>query len=119
MAETKKILVINDEIDTNLLMSIALKNKGYRIENAYGLEEGKAIFEELKPQLLFLDINLPDGNGLNHIGYFKENLPPVKICVISANDDIYKAYDYHADGILIKPFSLTQIIEKTKELIGE
>ncbi|MES2725549.1 MAG: response regulator [Bacteroidota bacterium] len=119
MTGIKKILVINDESDTNMLMSIALKNKGYKIENAKGLGEGKAIFKELKPELLFLDINLPDGNGLNHICYFKENLPLVKICVISANDDIYKAYDYHADGILIKPFSLAQIIEKTKELIGE
>ncbi len=118
MAEMKKVLVINDEIDTNLLMSIVLKTKGYCIENAKGLSEGKVIFDELKPDLLFLDINLPDGNGLNHIGYFKDSLPSVKICMISANDDIYKAYDYHADGILIKPFSLVQIIEKTKELIG-
>lgn len=118
MTQLKKVLVINDESDTNLLVSIALKNKGYQIENAKGLGEGKVIFEELRPDLLFLDINLPDGNGLNYIGYFKKDLPPIKICVISANDDIYKAYDYHADGILMKPFSLIQIIEKTKELIG-
>ncbi len=118
MTETKKVLVINDESDTNLLMSIALKSKGYRIENAKRLQEGKILFDELRPNLLFLDINLPDGNGLEHISYFKGNLPSIKICVISANDDIYKAYDYHADEILIKPFSLMQIIEKTKELIG-
>jgi DNA-binding response OmpR family regulator len=118
MADSKKVLVINDERDTNMLVSIALKNNGYTIENANGLKEGKIIFDKLKPDLLFLDINLPDGNGLNHIGSFKEHMPCVKICVISANDDIYKAYDYHADGILIKPFSLVQIIEKTRELIG-
>lgn len=118
MAERKKVLIINDEKDTNLFLSIALKNKGYEIESASELGEGKARGEELKPDLLFLDINLPDGNGLNHIGYFKEKLPHIKVCVISANEDIYKAYDYQADGILIKPFSLIQIIEKTKELIG-
>ncbi|MES2559383.1 MAG: response regulator [Bacteroidota bacterium] len=118
MIETKKVLVINDESDTNLLVSIALKNNGYQIESAKGLREGKVIFEELRPDLLFLDINLPDGNGLNHIGFFKEKLSFVKICIMSANDDIYKAYDYHADGILAKPFSLIQIIGKTKELIG-
>lgn len=118
MTERKKVLVINDEIDTNLLMAIALKNRGYWIESADRLTEGKVICETEQPNLLFLDINLPDGNGLNHIGYFKEHTPNMKICVISANDDIYKAYDYHADGILIKPFSLTEIIEKTKELIG-
>lgn len=118
MTAVKKVLVINDEIDTNHLMSIALKSKGYWIDNAKGLQEGKAIFDKLKPDLLFLDINLPDGNGLEHISYFKNNLTGIKICVISANDDIYKAYDYNADEILIKPFSLIQIIEKTKELIG-
>lgn len=118
MTKTKKVLVINDESDTNMLMSVALKNKGYWIESAKWLEEGKAICKEHNPDLLFLDINLPDGNGLHHIGYFKEQLPAIKICVISANDEIYKAYDYHADGILMKPFSLIEIIEKTKELIG-
>ena len=114
----KKVLVINDESDTNLLVTRALRNKGYLIDHAKGLEDGKMLFEGLKPDLLFLDINLPDGNGLTQIGYFKKELPAVKVCMISANEDINKAYDYNADGILSKPFSLLQIIEKTKELIG-
>ncbi len=118
MAKTKKVLVINDEDDTNMLIANVLKNKGYLIENASYLLDGKAIFDLQKPDLLFLDINLPDGNGLNCIDYFKQGVPLVKICVISAEDDIRKAYDYKADSVLSKPFSLTQILEKTKELIG-
>ncbi len=118
MTEIKKVLVINDEDDTNLLMSKVLKTRGYKIENASELKEGKILFESFKPDLLFLDINLPDGNGLTQIGYFKKLFPLIKICMISANEDIYKAFDYNADGFLVKPFSLGQIIEKTRELIG-
>jgi DNA-binding response OmpR family regulator len=118
MTEIKKVFVINDETDTNLLMAVVLKNKGYWIDSAGRLKEGTEMCEAVKPDLLFLDINLPDGNGLSHIGYFKKQIPNMKICVISANEDIYKAYDYHADGILMKPFSLLEIIDKTKELIG-
>jgi DNA-binding response OmpR family regulator len=114
----KKVLVINDESDTNLLITLALKDKGYTIDNSYGLQEGKKIFLKEKPDLLFLDINLPDGNGLDNISYFKQVSPDVKVCMISANDDVRKSHDYHADTFLVKPFSLSDIIKKTKELIG-
>lgn len=114
----KKVLVINDERDTNLLISMAIRSKGYLIDNAWGLEEGKALFSDFRPDLLFLDINLPDGNGLDNINYFKEMLPSVKICMISANEDVRNARSYNADTFLFKPFSMAEIIEKTKELIG-
>jgi DNA-binding response OmpR family regulator len=114
----KKVLVINDESDTNLLIILALRDKGYEIDKASGLNEGKVLFGRYKPDLLFLDINLPDGNGLENVDYFKEVLPEVKICMISANDDVRKSYDFHADDFLPKPFSLYQIVQKTKELIG-
>lgn len=114
----KKVLVINDESDTNLLISAALKNKGYLIDNSSGLEAGKAIFRTFKPDLLFLDINLPDGNGLNNVTYFKSVLPDTKICMISANEDVQRFNDFNADSYLSKPFSISQIINKTQELIG-
>jgi len=114
----KKVLVINDESDTNLLIILALKDKGYEIDKAIGLSEGKMLFAEYKPDLLFLDINLPDGNGLDSVDYFKHENPLVKVCMISANDDVRKSHDFHADDFLPKPFSLYQIVQKTKELIG-
>src|SRR5262249_16950659 len=114
----KKVLVINDENDTNLLIKLALEDKGYTIAYTHHLKEGKALFLTFMPQLLLLDINLPDGNGLDHIIYFKEKGPSAKICMISANEDIERSYDFKADAFLSKPFSLSQIMEKTKELIG-
>ncbi len=114
----KKVLVINDESDTNLLISFALKNNGYLIDNSNNLETGKMLFLNFKPDLLFLDINLPDGNGLTYINFFKNLSPNVKICMISANDDVTKSHDFNADSYLTKPFSLLQILDKTKALIG-
>lgn len=112
------MLVINDECDTNLLITSALRSKGYIIDNSGGLESGKILFTSFKPDLLFLDINLPDGNGLYNIHYFKSALPNIKICMISANEDISKSHEFNADAYLTKPFSLSQIIDKTKDLIG-
>jgi DNA-binding response OmpR family regulator len=114
----KKVLVINDENDTNLLISTALKNRGYLIDNSSRLETVKAIFESFSPDLIFLDINLPDGNGLNNVNYFKSMLPDTKICMISANEDVQRFNDFNADSYLSKPFSISQIINKTQELIG-
>jgi DNA-binding response OmpR family regulator len=114
----KKVLVINDENDTNLLISTALKNKGYLIDKSSDLKAGKALFTNFKPDLLFLDINLPDGNGLNSVKYFKSMLPDTKICMISANEDVQKFNDFNADSYLSKPFSISQIVNKTQELIG-
>lgn len=114
----KKVLVINDENDTNLLISTALKSKGYLIDNSSRLDTGKALFQSFRPDLLFLDINLPDGNGLNNVNYFKSVLPGTKICMISANEDVQKFNDFNADSYLSKPFSISQILDKTQELIG-
>ncbi|MDP1728384.1 MAG: response regulator [Bacteroidota bacterium] len=116
--EAKKVLVINDESETNLLISFALKNRGYLIDNSNNLESGKSVFRNFKPDLLFLDINLPDGNGLMNINFFKNLQPNVKICMISANEEVNKSHDFNADSFLTKPFSLVQILDKTKDLIG-
>jgi DNA-binding response OmpR family regulator len=114
----KRVLVINDEGDTNFLIEQALKSKGYEIENARGLQEGRKLFADHEPDLLFLDINLPDGNGMDNISYFKHMKPSTMICMISANDDVSHSVDRDADAFLSKPFSMIQIIEKVKDLIG-
>jgi DNA-binding response OmpR family regulator len=113
-----RILVIDDEKDIKFILSDALKSKGYMVSNAGTIAEGKTVFRQFKPDLLFLDINLPDGESIKDISFFREQQPGLKICMISAQDDIKRVSKGQVDAYLSKPFSMSQIIEKTKELLG-
>jgi two-component system, OmpR family, response regulator len=106
----KHILIIDDEKDICFLLSSMLKRKHYTVSFVNTLGDG---FEYLssssvKPFLVFMDINLPDGSGLNHISQIKTLYPNTKIILISAYDsDLEKntASEHGADLFLAKPFN--------------
>ena len=64
MSDQKTILLIDDEIDLQQLVKIALKSKGYNIETANNGLEGLAKLETVKPDLIILDMNMPKMGGL-------------------------------------------------------
>ena len=63
-----KILVLDDEEDICLLLSSILIKLGHRVVCSHSLKEGRSNFTSFVPDLMFLDINLPDGNGLSLAG---------------------------------------------------
>lgn len=109
-----KILIIDDELDICILLSSVLKSLGYKTDYAGSVSKGVEKALETKPSILFLDINLPDGKGLDLIPIIKEkNLDP-EIILISANEmDEYKevAEENGVHHFLGKPFSKNDIVE--------
>lgn len=84
--KNKKILIIDDEKDICLLLSSLLKKEGLETTFANTLSVGKEKIVEFSPQIIFLDLNLPDGAGFSVIPYIKMHLPYSKIVIISAYD---------------------------------
>jgi DNA-binding response OmpR family regulator len=111
----RDILIIDDEIEVCMLLSNYLTKKEKKAEYATTLADGISAYEKMRPQLLILDNNLPDGYGVDHISLFREKNPEVCIALISARSDLrITALEKGADYFIEKPISfnaLNAIIE--------
>ena len=110
----QSILIIDDEPEIVSLLSRVFKKQGFSVHAAHTLNEGWNRISSIKPDIVFLDINLPDGNGLKKLAEIKESYPLTKVVMISAFDmeeDRKQATESGAYTFLSKPFNLNQVSE--------
>lgn len=80
----KKILIIEDEKDLCKLFSYILSPKGYTVASANTRKDGLVYIRKEKPDLVFLDLKLPDGDGMELLPKIKKMLPKTAVIIISA-----------------------------------
>lgn len=108
----KQILIVDDEIEIVKILNRSLSRNGYTTFTAYSLNEAKNIFSENKVDIILLDINLPDGSGLEELPHFKTEQKNCSVILMSALDskDIrMKALEKGALNFVSKPFSMQSI----------
>ena len=101
----KKILIIEDDENLNKGLSIAL-NKDYEVFSVNTISEAKNFIDDA--DLILLDMNLPDGDGLEIIKYTRQSslIPIIVLSAIDLEAYIISAINLGADDYLTKPFSL-------------
>lgn len=102
------ILIVEDDRALSDGVCIALKSTDIELKQCYTLEQAQTICYEQKFDLVILDINLPDGNGLDFLKSFKRDYS-TPIILLTANDmetDIVLGLEKGADDYITKPFSL-------------
>jgi two-component system, OmpR family, response regulator len=110
--EQGKVLVVDDEPDVCFLFERILRKRHIRASFAHNLAEANSSMQRDPPALIFLDNNLPDGQGVDFIPFLKENYPQTRIVMVTANDtlgDQKKAFLKGADDFLGKPLSMAGI----------
>jgi two-component system OmpR family response regulator len=80
-----KILIIDDENDFCEIIKGYFTKKGYEVSLAGILKEGMIILKETRPDILFLDNNLPDGQGWDAVDEIVEIIPQIRVYLISAH----------------------------------
>ena len=115
-----KILVIEDEGEMCLLLSLILDDQGFLVEHVNTLSAARQLLEKEAPALILLDNRLPDGLGVDFISYIKKNLPGVKIIMISGADPEAEdaALEIGADHFLAKPFTKQQLHGSINDLLN-
>src|SRR5688572_16231328 len=107
-----KILIIDDEIDYSMILKNYFNRKNYEVFVAYLLQEGLDMIGQVKPDILFLDNNLPDGKGWTHVEDIVENNPHLRIYLVSA---YHQKGDYASPSpnvvVWEKPLSMSQLKE--------
>jgi len=110
-----KALIIDDELDICMLLKGILKPIGIDAEYSTSLLDGISNLSKSNFGILFLDINLPDGSGIENISEIKQRNPDLKIIMISAYDgesERNQAKENGAIDFIGKPFTSGIIKEK-------
>ena len=79
-----EILIIDDEVDYCMIMKSYFQQKRYEVLLAYTLKEGLELINSVRPDILFLDNNLPDGKGWPHVEAIVEKISHIRIYLVSA-----------------------------------
>ncbi|GAA4750747.1 response regulator [Flavisolibacter ginsenosidimutans] len=118
--KTKKVLIIEDEGDMCLLLNILLNGKEMELEHVKDLAAAQAYLEQTQPAVVILDNKLPDGYGVDFIGFIKKNYPNIRIIMISGFDASAEdvALENGADVFLQKPFTRDQLYQAIKGLMN-
>jgi len=122
MRGKKQVLIVDDELPARQELKFLLeKNYGEQIEIIGEAEHGWAAVEkinELKPQVVFLDIQMPGINGLEVAQIVSDTNPDLAIVFVTAFDGYaIKAFEINALDYLVKPFNLSRL-EKTILRLG-
>ncbi len=114
-AVQKTILAVDDERDIIDMLTLLLESEGYRVVPAMGGTEAIEILEKETPDLVLLDIMMPDLDGhavCRHIRAQEKfaDLPVVMLTAKNDIDHIALALDEGADGFIVKPFEVDQFL---------
>lgn len=103
-------LIVDDEPDIGILLSALLTQSGVASRKASTLASARELLSKQQFDVIFLDINLPDGLGYELIPEIRQQLPDARCITISAADtESAKALAYGAHAFVAKPFTRTQI----------
>ena len=123
-ASKRTIMVVDDNPDLVDILRIMLESKGFNVRCAYSGKDLFAGLEEQKPDLILLDIMMPQMDGLEVLTRLKSysNSRPIPVILLTAkqpDEAIFGGYDIWADSYITKPFTNPQLLNVINRLIGE
>lgn len=113
------ILIIDDEVEIRKLLEITLRNNGYKVIQATTAGEGLSLAASHLPDLILLDLGLPDENGQAVLKKLREwyHKPVVILSVQNDEDNIITALDNSANDYLTKPFRTGELLARIRALL--
>jgi len=117
MTEKNNLLVVDDTIDNLRLLAVMLSEKGYQVRKAINGKIAINTIQQMPPDLILLDINMPDLNGYEVCQLLKANplTNEIPIIFISALDDVLdkiRAFQAGGSDYIIKPFQAEELIAR-------
>lgn len=117
--EKKKILVIDDEFGILEVIQAYLLKEGYEVYTSTNGKQGYLLFEQTKPDIIVLDLMLPDMTGEEICARIREisNIPIIMLTAKKELDDRIHGLELGADDYLIKPFSTKELVMRIQAIL--
>ena len=117
----KRILVVDDALFMRKMMSDILIKAGFEIvgEGSNG-EEALELYRKFQPDLVTMDITMPDVNGIQGVKMIVSEFPDAKVIMCSAMGQetmVVESIKAGAKDFIVKPFQPDKIVQKIKELL--
>ncbi len=121
---TKRILVVEDQEDNRRILRDLLTSADYEVIQATAGEEGVALAEAHRPDLILMDIRLSDIDGYEATRRIKANanlkeIPIIAVTSYALSGDDVKAYEAGCSGYVAKPYSPRNLLAKIREYLPE
>jgi two-component system KDP operon response regulator KdpE len=110
------VLVIDDELQIRRLLRVCLEANNYRVVEAPSGQEGVAAAAQHRPDVVVLDLGLPDMDGVTVLKRLREwsRVPVVVLSVRDREEDKIKALDHGADDYVTKPFASGELLARLR-----
>ena len=121
-SSAKQILIIEDDSDLVRTLTAIMENSGFSVDVAFSGKEAKNLLKRSPPDLILLDIKLPDVDGLSLMEEIKEKLTETAIIVITGHsflDNAIRALRSGASDFFIKPVDLKALKKATDRCLEE
>jgi two-component system, OmpR family, KDP operon response regulator KdpE len=116
VTEPARILVVEDEADIRRFVRVALESEGHEVAEAGTLGRGLIEAGTRRPDLVVLDLGLPDGDGHRFIEGFRgwSSAPVLVLSARAGEVDKVRALDAGADDYLVKPFGSAELLARAR-----
>lgn len=118
-ASAPRVLVIDDEIQIRRFLDIGLRAEGYQVLQAATAEEGLALAATQSPDLVILDLGLPDREGHEVLAELRQwsSVPVLMLSVRDAEKEKVRALDRGANDYVTKPFGIQELMARLRALL--
>ncbi len=116
MSLQNTIIIIDDESQIRKILSITLEADGYKVIEASKGKDGIIAAANYHPQLVLLDLGLPDKDGFSVLSEIRtwSNVPIIILSVRNSEEDVVRALDLGADDYITKPFNSSELLARIR-----
>jgi len=114
MIRSRKILVVEDEKETLAFLADGLRRLDFTVETSTDGKDAIQKVNDFMPDVVVLDIMLPELDGLEVLKWIKKNKPDIFVMLATGKkeiDDIKKGYSLEADYYVTKPYTIDEILK--------
>jgi len=121
MAVAARLLIIDDEPDASEFMKLLVEPRGYLVRTALNAAEARQVLETWQPEIILMDLMLPDADGLELLREFKEASPESQVIMVTGYGSVPKAVEAMRSGAFtfiekpVEPELLMAMLEKAGE----
>jgi DNA-binding response OmpR family regulator len=119
MSGTARIVVVEDDMSVAELVTLYLRNAGFIVEHAPTGARARALFDEMRPALVVLDLGLPDADGVDLLRELRAKADTPVIALTARAEDAQRiaGLDAGMDDYMTKPFNPKELVSRVKAIL--